>query len=92
MSQIIPASSIHHLAITRNLELITNEKPAGEVKGLQLTKDRNAPLVVLLSWLLAKRKHVLKYASFYLDQGFDVLHVSLTPWQLLWPTKGSQVT
>lgn len=41
--------------------------------------------------MLPKRKHVLKYADLYLEQGFDVVVVSITPWQLLWPTKGSRV-
>ncbi|XP_033356003.1 uncharacterized protein LOC117236815 isoform X2 [Bombus vosnesenskii] len=27
----------------------------------------------------------------YLEQGFDVVIVSITPWQLLWPTKGSRL-
>lgn len=26
-----------------------------------------------------------------MDQGFDVLVAQITPWQLLWPVKGSQV-
>jgi hypothetical protein len=34
---------------------------------------------------------VMKYAKFYLDQGFSCLTVRLTPWQLLWPVTGSQV-
>jgi hypothetical protein len=46
----------------------------------------------MLNWMLAKQKHIHKYATIYLDQGFDVLSVSCTPWQLLWPMKGSQVT
>ncbi|KAL4703353.1 hypothetical protein ACJJTC_013119 [Scirpophaga incertulas] len=33
----------------------------------------------------------MKYASLYLEQGFDVVSVSCTPWQLMWPTKGSQL-
>ncbi|XP_046384324.1 uncharacterized protein LOC124154556 [Ischnura elegans] len=48
-------------------------------------------LVVLLPWLLSRPKHIQKFAKLYLDYGFDVLTVRLTPWQLLWPVKGSQV-
>lgn len=49
------------------------------------------PLVVVLSWLNSKQKHLSKYAQVYMDQGFDVLVAQITPWQLLWPVKGSQV-
>lgn len=58
----------------------------------RLNKPIEKPLCVMVNWLLAKQKHVLKYASIYLEQGFDVLSVNCTPWQLLWPMKGSQVT
>jgi hypothetical protein len=58
----------------------------------RLTQDLDdKPLVVILSWLQAKQKHLSKYAKVYLDQGFDVLVTQITPWQLLWPVKGSQV-
>lgn len=50
------------------------------------------PLVVILSWLQSKQKHLSKYAKVYMDQGFDVLVAQITPWQLLWPVKGSQVS
>lgn len=49
------------------------------------------PLVLLMSWLLAKQKHLKKYAEIYTDLGFDVLAVQINPWQLLWPTKGTQL-
>lgn len=45
----------------------------------------------MLCWLQAKQKHVAKYAQLYVDQGFDVLAIRITPWQLLWPTKGTQL-
>ncbi|XP_049765235.1 transmembrane protein 53 [Schistocerca cancellata] len=79
--------------LSKNLQLTSND----EVKidksfGFKIvSKPTNKPLVVLLPWLLAQQKHIMKYGRFYLDQGFDVLKVSLTPWQLLWPTKGSQL-
>lgn len=58
----------------------------------RLTQDTDdKPLVVILSWLQAKQKHLSKYAQLYMDQGFDVLVAQITPWQLLWPVKGSQV-
>lgn len=61
------------------------------ILSCRLKQTSEKPLLVLLSWLLAKKKHVEKYAQLYLDQGFEVLHVSITPWQLLWPVKGSQI-
>ncbi|KAL4718639.1 hypothetical protein ACJJTC_017471, partial [Scirpophaga incertulas] len=56
-----------------------------------LDKQPEKPLCILINWLLARQKHVMKYASLYLEQGFDVVSVSCTPWQLMWPTKGSQL-
>lgn len=83
--------------ITKNIELISahNDIKIDKSSPLRLTNpklgENNAPLVVMLPWLLAKKRHILKYANFYMDQGFDVLCVSITPWQLLWPVKGTQV-
>lgn len=34
----------------------------------------------------------MKFANLYMEQGFDIAVVSLTPWQLLWPAKGSRVS
>lgn len=59
---------------------------------LRLKTPLDKPLVVLLSWLMAKQKHLKKYAQLYTDQGFDVLTVQITPWQFMWPKQGAQVT
>lgn len=56
-----------------------------------ITTDRPRPLVVMLAWMLARHKHLAKYAQIYLQRGYDVLTVSITPWQLLWPVKGCQL-
>jgi len=79
------------LELTKNLELITKDKLSTRVVNLKLSEPQNKPLVVLLSWMLAKRKHIYKFADYYVAQGFDVLRISISPWQLLWPTKGTQV-
>lgn len=50
------------------------------------------PLVLLYSWLLGKDKHLLKYSKFYTDRDCNVLKIKITPFELLRPTKGSQVT
>lgn len=71
--------------------IISNEKKEVSIKNLKLSPDQNRPLLIMPTWLMAKEKHVKKYAKFYVDQGFDVLNISVTPWQLLWPVKGTQV-
>ncbi|KPJ07010.1 hypothetical protein RR48_03241 [Papilio machaon] len=65
--------------------------PVSPVDRQMLDKPLNRPICVMINWLLARQKHVLKYASLYLEQGFDVVSVSCTPWQLMWPMKGSQL-
>ncbi|KAF5302289.1 hypothetical protein FQA39_LY10328 [Lamprigera yunnana] len=81
---------ISSLPLSRNLELISKDK-IWTVTDYKVSNPSNKPLVVLLSWMMAKRKHVFKFANLYVDRGFDVLSVNITPWQLMWPTKGSHV-
>lgn len=88
----ITSRKISSFEITKNLEIISNEKINTKVSNLKLTACPQRPLVLCLTWLLAKRKNVLKYASLYLDHGFDVLNVTVSPWQVLWPVKGVQVS
>lgn len=40
---------------------------------------------------MSKSNHIKKYAQLYIDHGFDVITVSVTPWQVLWPKTGIQV-
>ncbi|GAB6030932.1 hypothetical protein CHUAL_007758 [Chamberlinius hualienensis] len=54
-------------------------------------KSKGKSLAIILNWMLAKRRHVMKFGNFYNNRGLDVLSVSLTPLQLLLPTTGSQV-
>lgn len=65
----------------------------GSAKSLKLSSGANSqqPIVVMLPWLMGQNKHIAKFASLYLKMGFDVLSCRITPWQLLWPAKGSQV-
>ncbi|KAJ8927179.1 hypothetical protein NQ314_020455 [Rhamnusium bicolor] len=86
----VQVRSISCLEITKNLSLLSTQKK-DKVKDFKLEKPEDKPLVVLLSWLMARRKHIYKYADIYLQNGFDVLNVSISPWQLLWPAKGTQV-
>ncbi|KAK9497588.1 hypothetical protein O3M35_004287 [Rhynocoris fuscipes] len=76
-------------SITKHLELISS------VDSNQLSNDIHTnkvkPLVVLLGWLLAKPQHMKKYSDIYMDRGYNVLTVSMTPWQFFWPTTGAQL-
>ncbi|XP_059481534.1 transmembrane protein 53 [Neocloeon triangulifer] len=97
---------LHINKLTKNLDLFTASSSkrslenggstpaeAGTSKSLKLKEGDNSqqPLVVMLPWLMSQNKHIAKYANFYLKIGFEVLTCRLTPWQLLWPAKGSQV-
>lgn len=79
--------------ITKNMTLYTNNKTPVEVdpKTLAFKKPTGNPLVLMMAWLMAKQKHLKKYAQIYTEMGFDVMVVHITPWQLLWPVKGTQV-
>lgn len=50
-----------------------------------LTSSGGRKLVVVMSWLEAKEKHIDKYRQFYLERGFDVLNVKTSPWDILLP-------
>ncbi|XP_053966686.1 uncharacterized protein LOC128868524 isoform X2 [Anastrepha ludens] len=79
--------------ITKNMTFFTNEPFNSEVdpKTLEFKKPSRNPLVLIMAWLMASQKHLRKYAQIYTDMGFDVMAVHVTPWQLLWPVKGTQV-
>lgn len=47
-------------------------------------------LVLLFCWMYAKRKDIYKYADIWLQKGFDVLVLRVTPWKCLWPIIGVQ--
>ncbi|XP_055592399.1 transmembrane protein 53-A-like isoform X2 [Uranotaenia lowii] len=89
----IPSRGLAVQEITRSLQLISEDKRSIEKdpKTLQLKRSSDKPTVFIISWLAAKQKHLQKYAKIYIDQGFDVIVAQITPWQLLWPMKGSQL-
>lgn len=80
--------------ITRSIEYISQDNQIQTVNGTirNYENPENRPLLVLLSWLLAERRHIMKFANLYMQQGFDVALVRITPWQLLWPLKGTRVS
>ena len=55
----------------------------------ELSDEPKRPLAVLLTWLAAQEKHIEKYRSLWLNKGFDVLTVKMSPQQLLLPKVGS---
>lgn len=83
----------HTQDITKNIQYISNDKIKlkADPATMKLDKRVDKPLCVMINWLLARQKHVMKYATLYLEQGFDVVSVSCTPWQLMWPLKGTQL-
>lgn len=79
--------------ISENMKLLTEQKRCIEKdeNTLRLKTELDKPLVVMLPWLMAKQNHIRKYAQLYIDHGFDVMTVSVTPWQVMWPKKGIQL-
>ncbi|XP_034952555.1 transmembrane protein 53-A [Chelonus insularis] len=78
--------------ITKNIEVICqDETPPTLEKPFTADKPVDRPLLVLMEWLFAKKKHVMKYGNIYLDQGFDVLRVHAGPLDLIWPANGTRV-
>lgn len=80
------------MEVTKNIYLLSEEKNDNKVRNFKLQKPIDKPLVILLTWLMAKKKHVYKYADIYFEHGFDVLNINISPWAVLWPNKGSQVS
>ncbi|XP_063923483.1 transmembrane protein 53-A [Zophobas morio] len=83
--------NISSTEITKNITILSSKKKEAKVLNFKLERPENKPLVVMLSWLLAKQKHIYKYADFYINRGFDVMNINITPWQMLWPLRGTQV-
>lgn len=79
--------------VSKNIEFLTQDNQVTSSKNIiqnaNVANDR--PLLVVLTWLLSKRQHVMKFVNLYMEQGFDVAVVSLTPRQLLWPKVGSRL-
>jgi hypothetical protein len=78
---------------SKNIEFLTKDNHVVLSKNMpcnvNVVNDR--PLLIILTWLLSKRQHVMKFVNLYMEQDFDVAIVSVTPWQIMWPTKGSRV-
>lgn len=48
-------------------------------------------MALILGWLGADSKHLMKVAQLYLDQDYDALLVRISPFQLMFPTLGGQM-
>lgn len=92
VGQLTRMLSSHH--VSKNIEFLTQDNCIISSKNItqNVNVTNNRPLLVILTWLLSKRQHVMKFVNLYMEQGFDVAMVSLTPWQLMWPAKGSRVS
>ncbi|XP_070156870.1 uncharacterized protein [Polyergus mexicanus] len=88
MGQLTRLLSSHH--VSKNIEFLTQDNLVSSSKNV-IHNVNNRPLLVILTWLLSKRQHVMKFVNLYMEQDFDVIMVSLTPWQFLWPTKSRLV-
>lgn len=49
-------------------------------------------LVIMMSWLNAREKHINYYRNFYLERGFDVLNIKTSPVDLMLPQIGASVS
>lgn len=63
--------------------------PVLKLEEIKEKEIKKRPLAVLLSWMLAKDKHLERYRVLYFKRGFDVLTVKTEPIELLFPTRGS---
>ncbi|XP_019766152.1 transmembrane protein 53 isoform X2 [Dendroctonus ponderosae] len=88
---IMPVRQASCLEVTKNMSLLSNEKKNTAINDFKLEEPQDNPLVVLIAWMMAKKKHTQKYADIWLQKGFDVLCVTVNPWQFLWPVTGTQV-
>ncbi|CAG0917282.1 unnamed protein product, partial [Notodromas monacha] len=71
--------------------MMEQSDPAATPEQAEVWKNPEArPVVVLVSWLLAKAKHIQKHAEIYLKQGFDVITLEIKPYHMLFPEKGAQ--
>lgn len=83
----------HSQNITKNMRYISNDKVKLKLdpSTFKLDQSIERPLCIMMNYMMANPKHVQKYADLYMTRGYDVIAVSCTPWQLMWPVTGSQV-
>jgi len=90
------SNMVKPVVIDKNLSLrycqttVTGDSHAFEPSLFVGPVEGSRPLVVLLSWLMAREGNLEKYRSIYFKHGFDVLTVKTRPFEMLLPTMGSQ--
>lgn len=84
----------HSRKFSRNVEFFTSSNvplPKNTMQIAPALSSHERPLTLLFCWLMAKERHIRKYAQLYTNMGIDVLKIRISPFDLLRPTKGSQV-
>ncbi|XP_042217760.1 uncharacterized protein LOC121863264 isoform X2 [Homarus americanus] len=84
----------HSRKFSRNVEFFTSSDvplPQKTMKVASALSQHERPLTLLFCWLMARERHIKKYAQLYTTMGFDVLKIRLSPFDLIRPTKGSQL-
>ena len=54
-------------------EKVSDKIQLQSIQGYSAPGSENRPLVLLFGWMLAKQRHLDKYANLYHSKGFDVL-------------------
>uniref|UniRef100_A0A146M8X1 Transmembrane protein 53-B n=1 Tax=Lygus hesperus TaxID=30085 RepID=A0A146M8X1_LYGHE len=75
--------------LSKNFRLLSADEFVSNKAVARFTPETR-PLVVMLTWMNARRKRVDQYSSIYLSKGYDVLTVTIDGWQFLFPTRGAQ--
>ncbi|XP_068230381.1 transmembrane protein 53-B-like isoform X2 [Palaemon carinicauda] len=87
--------NVHSLKLSRGIEFFPASSdlplPKNSIQLGPAYAEQSRPMTLLFCWLMSKEKHIRKYADLYNNMGFDVLKVRVTPYDLLRPTKGSQI-
>ncbi|KAK7081996.1 hypothetical protein SK128_014243 [Halocaridina rubra] len=86
--------NLHSVKFSRNLEFFSASDvklPQHTIRLESVLGDKNRPMTILYAWLMSKGKHIEKYVKFYNNLGIDVLRVRVTPFDLLRPTRGTQL-
>ncbi|XP_064114848.1 transmembrane protein 53-like [Macrobrachium nipponense] len=91
----IQLRNLHSVKFSRSLEFFSSSSdlplPKHTFQLGPAYAEQGRPMTLLFCWLMSKEKHIRKYAELYNNLGFDVLKVRITPYDLLRPTKGTQL-
>ncbi|XP_045600988.2 transmembrane protein 53-B isoform X2 [Procambarus clarkii] len=94
MLSLIQIRDFHSRRFSRNIEFFTASDvplPKNTMEMASTLSKHDRPLTLLFCWLMARERYIKKYAQLYTNMGCDVLKIRISPFDLLRPTKGSQV-